>query len=494
MQKVGIYLRLSNEDSDKKDNCSESIKNQRNMLKQYLNNHPEFILFDEYCDEDLSGAGTYRPEFERLIKDCEKHKIDVVLCKSQSRFSRDMEIIEKYLHNKFKEWHIRFIGLADNADTNSIGNKKARQINGLVNEWFLEDVSNNIRSALSSKMQQGELIAPFAPFGYDISKENNNKLVIDPIASQIVKQIFNLYLKGFGYTNIANYLNKQDIPCPSKYKYQKKIKLNVVSTKPRELIKWNPNAIKNILQNEVYIGNLVQGKRTTVSYKNHHIYKKDSQKWIRVLNTHDNIIDESTFISVQKLIHERTKPLKKTGMVHLFSGKVYCENNHLLRKKNSSKYTYLTCEYHKLSIRYDELSSIVLLSINKLVKKYYDKNIILEIESHSKEINILEQQILLIKKKINKSDFYLQSLYEDKVQKLIDTEQFRILITQYNEEKQLYEKELQNLYQKINNYRKKIDTIYTYHPFKSLNKIIVDEFVDKIYLFKDKTIKIIWNF
>ena len=171
--RVGIYLRLSNEDRDKvnKDDDSESIKNQRNMLAQYINKHPEFALIDEYCDEDLSGAGTYRPEFERLIRDCENRKLDIVLCKSQSRFSRDMEIVEKYINNKFKEWNIRFIGLSDNADTEVLGNKKSRQINGLVNEWYLEDVSDNIRSAFNSKMKQGEFISPFAPFGYEVSPD-----------------------------------------------------------------------------------------------------------------------------------------------------------------------------------------------------------------------------------------------------------------------------------------------------------------------------------
>ena len=239
--RVGIYLRLSQEDKDKinKENDSESIKNQRNMLMDYIDKHKEFIFIDEYCDEDLSGAGTYRPQFERLIKDCENKKIDIVLCKSQSRFSRDMEIVEKYINNKFKEWNIRFIGISDNADTNVIGNKKARQINGLVNEWYLEDVSNNIRSAFNSKMRQGEFISPFAAFGYEVSNIDNNKLLIDPIASEIVKKIFNLYLKGLGYLSIAKYLNDKNIPSPSLYKYQKGIKLNIVSNKPRDEIKWN---------------------------------------------------------------------------------------------------------------------------------------------------------------------------------------------------------------------------------------------------------------
>ena len=334
--RVAIYLRLSDEDKDKANKLddSESIKNQRNLLLEEIQKRPEFMLVDEYCDEDLSGAGTFRPEFERLIRDCENGKIDVVLCKSQSRFSRDMEVVEKYIHNKFIEWNIRFIGLADNADTNVEGNKKSRQINGLINEWYLEDTSNNIRSAFQAKMKQGEFISPFASFGYEVSKEDNNKLVVDPIASEIVKDIFDLYLKGMGFTGIAKYLNEKKIPSPSLYKYQKGIKLNVISNRPREQIKWSTNAIKTILTNELYVGHLIQGKRTTVSYKNHKIKKKNEKDWVRKENTHEAIIDSETFNKVQIAMKERTKPMKSTGVVHNFSGKVFClECKIYMRKK-----------------------------------------------------------------------------------------------------------------------------------------------------------------
>ena len=383
--RVGIYLRLSNEDRDKanKEDDSESIKNQRNMLIDYINRHPEFALIDEYSDEDLSGAGTYRPEFERLIRDCENRKLDIVLCKSQSRFSRDMEIVEKYINNKFKEWNIRFIGLSDNADTEILGNKKSRQINGLVNEWYLEDVSNNIRSAFNSKMKQGEFISPFASFGYEIDPNNSNKLLVDPVASEIVKNIFDLYLTGLGFTGIAKYLNAKEIPCPSLYKYRKGIKLNVISNRPREEIKWTTNAIKTILTNELYLGHLIQGKRTTISYKNHKIKNKDKSEWIRIENTHEAIIDEETFNKVQVAMKERTKPMSTTGIVHIFSGKVFClECEHYMRKKNSSKHEYLVCSNNrdgyddcenKTGIRYDELSNLVLDAINKKIKKFYDE-------------------------------------------------------------------------------------------------------------------------
>ena len=332
-KRVAIYLRLSNEDSNKI-NESESIKNQRLLLLNEINKRENFILVDEYCDEDLSGAGTYRPEFERLIKDCENNKIDIVMCKSQSRFSRDMEIIEKYLHNKFIEWNIRFISIADNVDTNIKENKKSRQINGLVNEWYLEDVSNNIRSAFKTKMQEGEFISPFASYGYKISSYNKNKLEIDSIAALIVKKIYNLYLKGMGYTKIVNYLNDSNIPSPSFYKYQNGIKLNIVSNKPINEIKWSINTVKTILTNEIYIGNLIQGKRTTISYKNHKIINKNKHEWIKKENTHEPIIDKETYYKVQSIIKNKHRQNKKNGLIHIFSKKVYCDEckKHLEKK------------------------------------------------------------------------------------------------------------------------------------------------------------------
>ncbi len=523
--RVGIYLRLSQEDKDKQNENiqSESIKNQRNLLIDYINKQPNFIFEHEYCDEDLSGAGTYRPQFEKLIKDCENKKIDIVLCKSQSRFSRDMEIVEKYINNKFKEWGIRFIGISDNADTDNFGNKKSRQINGLVNEWFLEDTSNNIRSAFNSKMKQGEFISPFAPFGYEISKSDNNKLVVDPIASEIVKKIFNLYLCGLGFTNIAKYLNTQNIPCPSLYKYKNGCKLNVVSNKPREQIKWSPNAIKTILKNEVYIGNLIQGKRTTVSYKNHKIINKKSFEWIKKENTHDAIIKEEIFNKVQNNIKSRAKIIKKTDIIHNFSGKVFCkECGHCMRKKNSNKHEYLVCSSicngynnckNKKSIRYDVLEKIILDNINKKIIMFYDLDI-LESKLNENRQNYLHKnfELLTIKKeeiinKIEKNKNYLKNIYEDKINKIITDEQFRELIASYSSDSDKLKDQLKSIDNEINycitkksaNKNSK-ELFNNYQQLKKLNRVIVDEFIDKIYIGKineesnSRNIEIKWNY
>ena len=507
---VGIYLRLSSEDKDKinKDDYSESIKNQRNMLVYYISKHDNFYLVDEYCDEDLSGAGTYRPEFERLIKDCEEHRLDIVLCKSQSRFSRDMEIVEKYINNKFIEWNIRFIGLADNADTDNFGNKKARQINGLVNEWYLEDISNNIRSAFNSKMKQGEFISPFAPLGYEISSNDNNKIVIDKIGSEIVKNIYNLYLKGLGFTKIAEYLNDNNVPSPSLYKYQKGCKLNIISNKRRDEIKWNGSAVKKILTNEIYIGNLVQGKRTTVSYKNHRIINKRKNEWIRKENTHEGIIDKDTFYKVQSIINSRRRPSKKLGTMHIFSGKVFCmECNNIMKKKSSQRHEYLVCSNSNClnkSIRYDMLEGIILKEVNGLVSKYYDSELLkkysLEERNIIDKINTLNMQQNDLRNRISRLDNYLKSLYEDKVNGIIAEEYFIKLTNSYNNDKKIIEDNIKSIEDKISYYRNYFNDniVDRYKSFDNLNKVIVDEFIDKVYVGKivgnKRKIEIKWRF
>ena len=449
-----------------------------------------------YSDDDYAGADRNRPNFNKILKLAERREIDIILCKSQSRFTRELELVEKYINGLFIEWNIRFIGLVDNADTDVKGNKKSRQINGLVNEWYLEDISNNIRSAFNSKMKQGELISPFAPFGYDINPLDNNKLIIDSPASLIIKDIFNLYLKGYSFTKIANYLNKQNIPSPSYYKYLKGIKLNIVSSKKREDILWSNNAIKNILTNEVYIGNLIQGKRTTISYKNHKVIKKEPHTWLKSLNTHEPIISKDIFNKVQSIIKTKSKPLKKTGLLHPFSHKVYClECHNLMRKKNSSLHEYLYCPNplcSNTSIRYDTLSKLILNHLNLLIKNYYKK------ELFNKYLNKLNKKDNLIKEKkeletkIKHNQNIFITLYEDKLNNLITPVEYKKLLSTYQKQNIIYKKELKQIKNKL-----LLKENISFNHFTNLNKTITDEFITKIYIGKinkqNREIKIIWN-
>ncbi len=229
IRRVVLYLRLSKEDIEKptKEAISESIKNQELMLREEARKHPDWQIVGVFCDEDFSGAGTYRPDFEKMIKLCENGEVDIVLCKSQSRFSRDMEVIEKYLHRNFIEWGVRFVSIVDNADTANKGNKKARQINALVNEWFLEDLSDNIKATFRTKWENGECTSSFAKYGFLKDPKNKNHLIIDPIAKEVKEQIKNMIFAGYGQDKIANILEEKKIPSPYEYKAMNGCKLQI---------------------------------------------------------------------------------------------------------------------------------------------------------------------------------------------------------------------------------------------------------------------------
>lgn len=527
IEKVGVYCRLSDEDRDKlnKNDDSDSIVNQRSMCLKYANQNGWNVV-DIYSDDDFSGAGTYRPDFERLIKDCESGKINLVLCKSQSRFSRDMEVIERYLHNKFIEWQVRFVSIVDNADTSIESNKKSRQINGLINEWYLDDLSTNIKKSLKNKREDGLFMGSFAPYGYDRSEEDKHKLVVDPVAAEVVKKIFQMYAEGNGYHKICEYLNNNNIPPRSVYKKQKGSKF-VCSNCDYKSVRWNPDTIAQILRNEFYIGNLVQGKITSMGYKVHKFKKVAEKDWCRIENSHEAIIDMETWNTVQNRLGTHSKPVK-SGEVHYLSRKVYCMECDKSFMRNvynvaDGKRAYLQCKGAKKhhicnnnkAIRMDELETILLNAINDLLNNYYDQNDLKELYQQ-KDKNNFDNELkikALIKEKenltksIENNKNYYRNLFEEKVKGVIEEDMFQLMSKDYFNEIEnmlkrieLIDIEIDNL-KVIKDDKKEADEILKkYKHIKKLNKVIIDEFIDKVYIgIYDKTtktrdIEIEWNF
>ncbi len=438
--RVAIYLRLSKEDIDKKD-FSESIQNQRRMLLQKVQEEG-WSIFDIYIDEDYSGIDRERPAFLRMLKDCEQGKIDIVLCKSQSRFSRDLEIIEQYIHNKFKEWNVRFISLIDHADTSVEENKKSRQINALMNEWYLEDSSMNIRKTLRNKKEAGLFTGSFAPFGYQ--KKDKNHLEIDPIASKYVQQIYALYVKGYGYSKIKQYLNHQQVPTPSQYKKEIGSKYYGPSTGNS----WSEKTIADILKNEVYIGSVVQGKYRKISYKNKKVISLKKKDWIVVPHQHKPIISLPIWNEVQKRIHQKIRIQSKTGKIHELSKKIYCQKCGQSFEKNSSgrtSYSYLVCRDrrnhwqhcdNRASIRLDVIESLVLKEFLKFYHQFADEQLLLQYENqYSIEQNLLcKQACERLENDYHQKERTLKKLYEDYIHQELDDEVFQNLKKSYVKE------------------------------------------------------------
>lgn len=332
---AAIYCRLSKEDLDKlkkeEENESESIQNQKLLLMDYAVQNG-FIIHKVYIDEDYSGFSE-RPDFKQMIKDAEIGLFNIILCKHQSRFTRDMELVEKYIHGLFIEWGIRFISLTDNIDTNIKGNKKARQINGLINEWYSEDLSENIRTVFKRKMQDGQFLGSFACYGYEKDSKDNHKIIADEEAAGVVKEIFSLYLEGYGASRISTMLTERGIPTPSQYKKDKGLNFaNPNGGKYSEKYgMWAVNTVKRILRNKTYIGTLIQGRERKLSYKSKKVIIAPENEWIVIENNHEPIIDEKTFYTVQKLIDnkrtgygigENDNPEKSKP--HLLAGRMMC--------------------------------------------------------------------------------------------------------------------------------------------------------------------------
>lgn len=310
--KAAIYCRLSKEDEDKIGE-SESIQNQKSMLLQYAI-EKGFDIYQIYSDEDYSGIDRNRPAFNSMLQAASEHQFDVVLAKTQSRFTRDMELVEKYLHGKFMEWGIRFIAVVDHVDTNDTANKKSRQINGLINEWYLEDLSTNVRSVLDHKRKEGLFIGSFALYGYCKDPEAKGKLVVDPEAAEIVKRIFSMALSGIGAHKIARILNDEKVPSPTAYKQMNGIHYHIAA-KNRNVGLWSSPTVYQMLHNQTYAGNLVQGRHKKISYKTEKTMWLPKSQWIVVENTHEPIIDMETFETVQMMLKERTRSGAK-GEIH----------------------------------------------------------------------------------------------------------------------------------------------------------------------------------
>ena len=515
--KCGIYVRLSQEDKNKMfDDDSESIQNQKNMLVQYaLENNWE--IYNIYSDDDYTGADRNRPQFNQLLLDAKNKLFDIVLCKTQSRFSRELEIVERYINYLFPLWGIRFISIVDNADTQDKRNKKARQINGLINEWYLEDISENVKSVLTNKKKNGKHIGAFALYGYKKDPNEKGHLIIDNEASEVVKEIFNLYIQGYGKVAIAKKLNDRGIPNPAKYK-----RLNGLNYKSKNNINsgfWKYQTIARTLTDEMYIGNMVQNKIESVSYKSEKKRHKPKDEWIIVKNTHDPIIDMATWDKVQVLIKQKTKSYKK-GEVGLFAKKTYCKHcGYPLKATKQSNKRYFRCHSKYLSrgtcisayVSEERLKETVLIELKTLIHELLDEQMIskkvkLNDETNTKT-NRLKKSINNYEKKLNDIDKSIKNLYIDKIKKIITDDEYVMLSEEFRKDKSRYEKTIDEyneqlliLENQIRNTNDMLKVIKQYTSINELTREIIDVFIDRIYVSRkneetgELPIEIHWNF
>lgn len=516
--KVAIYCRLSEEDRNKQKETddSESIQNQKSMLIQYAVDR-EWEIHSIYSDDDYTGADRNRPEFNRLLTDAETRKFDIILCKTQSRFTRELEIVEKYIHGLFPLWGIRFISIVDNADTEVKGNKKSRQINGLINEWYLEDMSENIKSVLTNRRKQGFHIGAFPLYGYMKDPDKKGHLIIDEEAAEVVREVFSLYAQGYGKTAIARILNDKSIPNPTTYRVQKGYEHRKTDIGVSPL--WKYFAISDMLINEMYIGNLVQGKYGSISYKTKQNKPIPKKNWIKVENTHEPIISMELWETVQRKVNVNFKPFGNTGKIGLFAKKAKCMNcGYTMRTSKNRGVHYLKCPTKHVQkgacigsfIRVDALSGIVLEELNKMIAEYLDMD---EMEQRITVENDIKQkrqkflsEVGTYEKKRTELSKAIKDLYIDKVKGLITENEFVEFSKEFYQDKERIEKNLSDVHKTLDTLESEMQNtdgkrtlISQYLNVTQLDRDMVEKLIDTIYVGrKDAETKILpveinWN-
>ncbi len=520
--KAAIYCRLSEEDKNKqsKNDDSNSIQNQKTMLSQYAM-QMGWEVYGIYSDDDYTGADRKRPEFNRLINDARAHLFDIILCKTQARFTRELELVEKYIHTLFPIWGIRFISIVDNADTANKGNKKSRQINGLVNEWYLEDMSENIRSVLNNRRENGFHIGSFALYGYKKDPKQKGHLIIDEQAADIVREVFTMFSHGYGKTAIARMLNDRGIPNPTEYKRQQGLRYKQPTMKNSTL--WKYFAISNMLTNEIYIGNMVQGKYGSISYKTKQNKPRPKSEWYVVEGTHEPIIKREMWDRVQKMLAERVKPFN-TGKMGLFAKKVRCYNcGYIMRSSKSSSKRgskhYLQCSNRHVAkdacigafISVDRLEKMVIAEINRLSEEYLDKDELMQNIEFCGNLQAQKDRLIAdiatYHKKIEEYSKGIRELYMDKVKGLITDSDFKVLSQDFTTQRDRLErviidgeKQIAEIDEKIAVGDNRRELIEQYTNLEHLTREIVETLIDYISVGKripgtrNVPIEIHWNF
>ena len=441
-----IYARLSRDDGDKLE--SDSIINQKALIRDFLSKHPEIHAVSEKTDDGYSGVNFDRPAFQEMMEDIRSGKINCVVVKDLSRFGRNYIEAGNYIERVFPFLGVRFIAINDNYDSLDRNQSDSLIIpfKNLINDAYCKDISVKIRSQLEIKRKKGQFIGAFAAYGYLKDEEDHNKLVVDTYASEIVRAIFKWKIQGMSQGRIANKLNMQGVLCPMEYKLSLGMKVQTNFRVHKKAL-WSSKTVTRILTNEIYTGVLVQGKVGTPNYKIKKIMPRDEADWIRVEGVIPVIIDRDMFDSVQMILAKDIRIAPEEDVVYPLSGFVKCADcgQNMVRKSYNSDgkaYSYFICSTRKAgkgcsthSISEEKLTDVVLQMVSKQIDSVCEMEKMLDIVASlpEKQANVFnyDAQVVRLKEEIERNKSFKLKLYENLQEGLIGQDEYFLFKKSY---------------------------------------------------------------
>ena len=498
---TALYCRLSQDDGNVGN--SDSIINQKKMLAEYAERNG-YTPYQFYIDDGFSGTNFERPQFKQMIEDAKKGTVKRIICKDLSRFGRDYIKVGLYTEFIFPDKDIHFIAVNDDVDSNVQKDNDLAPFKNLFNEWYARDTSKKIKAVKKAKGLAGEHMSCVAPYGYRKNPDNPKEWLIDEESAEVVREIFRLCVDGYGPRRIANILTERKILIPSAYALEKgyAVRNNI----PKNPCQWSSTVVVDVLERMDYLGHTVNFKTHRKSYKQKKKIENDKSEWKIFENTHEPIIDKSTFDIVQKIRANRKRPTKM-GEMPMFSGILYCADCgkklsfHRRANDPDTKHNFVCSNYrsdtHNCSMHYIRnvvVEQLVLENLREVVsyvKAYEDEFVQMvmdaDIKQKSKELAKKKRVLSDKEKRYTQLDGLFQRIYEDNVSGKLSDERFVKLSQGYEAEQKDLQSEIEALRMELSqeeqqsvNVKAFLSTVKKYTEIPELTSEIVHEFIDRI--------------
>ena len=501
---AACYARLSVD--DEQDGVSASIQTQNKILEDYCKTNG-IEIYDFYCDDGFSGTNFNRPDFKRMIGDIEAGKVNMVIVKDLSRFGRSYFEVAQYLEYFFPNNQIRFVAIGDSYDSseNTRDLDFVVPIKNLFNQFHPAESSHKVRQAFKAKASRGEYIGSFAPYGYKKNAKDKHILEIDENASKTVIRIFELIAyHGYGYTKIARTFSEEKILTPLAYRMQ-----CLGKDFDKNPYDWNLGSVAAIVNNEVYLGNLISGKRTTVSFKNHTVIKQSREDCIVVEGVIPQIISRELWNSAHARVNTRKRTTNDGSFTNIFAGLIRCDKCGKVlglsgrQNKDNDRSYYYCCETYKkkgkdrCSVHYTKYNDIYdavlkdIRSVTTAVKNLdpdSDERLAKELFGEfSNNDGTDEKRIAEIEKQIAGIDAKLDSMYEDRLSGIISAERYKTYAAKEEEHAKALREELEKLKSRVKAHENAdqrfeafLETVRSFGKIKKLDANLLNTLVDSI--------------
>ena len=506
---VALYIRLSKEDET--EGPSQSVTNQKSLLEEFVKEH-RLAVYDTYIDDGWSGTSFERPAFQRMIADIEAKKVNMVITKDLSRLGRDYIMTGHYMERYFPERRVRYISLLDGIDTGveSTAND-ITPFRAIMNDMYAKDISKKIKSVKRDKQRKGQFIGGKPMYGYKMHPTEKNKIVIDEEVAPIVRRIFAMALEGMSCRKIATTLNEEGIPTPATY-----ANLPVGNPGPYTGL-WSSERISDMLQNETYIGNMVQGRMVKISYKTKKCLRQPRENWVVVENTHEPLVDKETFQKVRMLVESRKHTRSRT-YDFLLKGLIFChecgyplatinrppvsgEDRLFFVCRTYQRFTKAgVCTCH--SIKEQVVTEAVLTKVREVCQAYLNPDKMLPIArkavEDAKKADSAEAEIQSLQNKIDTMTAHLDKMYMDRLAGILSDSDFQRIYLKVKSDRGQLEEKLKRLQEqqqapiKTEDQAKRL--VQRFLDTADTNRELLVSLIERIELSEDKQIYIKFRF